>query len=101
MHFARKLATHDGFRHLTGLPEPLEIDAGFDAHPVQCVHQVFRGEVARCSRRIRTSAKTGDRRVERRDARLQTDENVRERCPARVVKMKRDLFARNGRGEQL
>src|SRR5688500_2425504 len=62
-----------------GIAQPVEVDPGFDSEAMQHVHDVLRRNVAGRAFRVRTSAETGNARVERRDAELEARIDIRER----------------------
>ena len=65
------LAPQDAADEARGVAHALELDARFDAHPVQHVEQVFGCEVARGARGVRTAAEARARGIEDRDVHLQ------------------------------
>ena len=67
----------------------VEPDAGVEAHRLQHEHQVLGRDVAACARRIRTTAKSAERGIERADAGFECRDDVGKAGPARVVEMRR------------
>ena len=75
--------------------EPIEIDAGFNAHAVEHVKQVFGGNVSGGSGRIGAAAQPAHRGVEDVHAQLQSGVNVRQRLAVGVVKMAGEFVDRD------
>src|SRR5205823_1439926 len=71
----------DGAR---GLHDPVQVDAGLDAHAVQHVEQVFGGEVAGSARSVGTATESAGRGVEDEAAELERAQRVRQGRPAGV-----------------
>src|SRR3954451_8012213 len=70
-----------------GLQQRLEVDSGLDAHLVEHRHEILGGDVAGRAGRHGAASELADARLERRAARLQGGEHVRETLPARVVEV--------------
>src|SRR5437867_11916579 len=64
-----------------------QIDAGLDAHAVESVEKVLRGQVPAGPRGVRAAAEAAGRAVDGGDARLQRGEDVGQRRPPRVVEV--------------
>ena len=70
-----------------------EINAGLISHALEHVHQILCADIARCTRRKRTSSQAAKRSIEAIDAHFQGREHVRKPHAAGVVKVRRDLQA--------
>src|SRR6266511_6158487 len=67
--------------------ECVQVDARLDAFALQQIDEVFRGDVPRGLRRVRTSTKSSHRGIEHRGACVERGEGVRVTAVARVVEM--------------
>ena len=74
------------------LQQCVQVDPGFDAHSVQQVDQVFRGQVARGARRVGAAPQPAHRAVEAGDPHLQPGQHVGQRRGLGVVQVQPDAL---------
>ena len=87
-------------REIRARDQRVEVDARFDVHVLEHVHEIFGHDVARRSRRVRTAPETADRCVEPRHGAFQCRQHIREPRAARVVEVQGDGVGRNPDGAE-